>query len=211
MPSIDVCVITRTRMDELLDNPLTKDITGIPIWGDDSGRVLPKAAKAFEQPVFSNTEGVQFDAKSSPQRAAYNSDNVTPSFPQQPVGKSEVEEEAILNTLGDLKEPWDRLRTYINATPELISLLYDLDLMPEQIHVRRNFVRMMQLAEWYKHYRAPERESGELTNAQYEAIGCAAHNAIGEFHGDAKIPHYMRHIGKKAMEALSKIEVESSK
>ena len=79
--------------------------------------------------------------------------------PEQPVGQPIIEVQAILNTLGELKEPWDRLRPYVNATPELISLLYDLDLMPEQIHVRRNFVRMMQLAEWHKHYRKPERES----------------------------------------------------
>src|ERR1700678_3163106 len=33
----------------------------------------------------------------------------------------------------ELKQPWDELRSYVNKTPALLSLLYDLDLMPEQI------------------------------------------------------------------------------
>ena len=79
----------------------------------------------------------------------------------QPDGCVPIEKKAILTNLGDLKDAWETLRPYVNDTPELISLLYDLDLMPEQIHVRRNFIRMMQLAEWHKHYRSTERESGD--------------------------------------------------
>lgn len=50
----------------------------------------------------------------------------------------------------DIKETWEYLRPYVNGNEQLISLLYDLDLMPEQIMNRRNFVRMMQLAQWFK-------------------------------------------------------------
>jgi len=38
---------------------------------------------------------------------------------------------------------------YINNTPKVLSLLWDLDLMPEQLeHGSRNWHRMMQLACW---------------------------------------------------------------
>lgn len=47
--------------------------------------------------------------------------------------------------------PTDLLQ-YINATPALLSLLYDLDLMPEQLAVgSKDWMRMLQLAQWYRH------------------------------------------------------------
>lgn len=46
----------------------------------------------------------------------------------------------------------EELHKYINATPELLSLLYDLDLMPEQSCCEKNpnYRRMMILAAWHK-------------------------------------------------------------
>ncbi len=49
------------------------------------------------------------------------------------------------------------LNKYINATPELLSLLYDLDLMPEQSCCEKNpdYRRMLILAAWHKDKFAP--------------------------------------------------------
>jgi len=44
-----------------------------------------------------------------------------------------------------------QLMEYINATPALLSLLYDMDFMPEQLEpVSRNWFRMLMLAEAWK-------------------------------------------------------------
>ena len=46
------------------------------------------------------------------------------------------------------------LHKYINATPELLSLLYDLDLMPEQLEVgSKDYNRMLVLAQWHECFR----------------------------------------------------------
>jgi hypothetical protein len=46
---------------------------------------------------------------------------------------------------------WADLRAYINATPELISLLYDLDLLPEQLDKpSHDFNRMLLLSAWHR-------------------------------------------------------------
>lgn len=50
----------------------------------------------------------------------------------------------------EIQEAWGKYRDFINKTPEVQSLLYDLDLMPEQICQERNFVRMLQIAEYMK-------------------------------------------------------------
>lgn len=47
----DICIISRQRMAELLNDPLTKDIIGVPVWGDEDGRVWPIATTESEQPV----------------------------------------------------------------------------------------------------------------------------------------------------------------
>lgn len=44
-----------------------------------------------------------------------------------------------------------RLLRYINATPELLSLLYDMDLMPEQLNRdTRDWHKMIVLAHWHE-------------------------------------------------------------
>lgn len=43
-------------------------------------------------------------------------------------------------------------RKMINETPELLSLLYDIDLLPEQIVLRVNAVRMAAFCEVFKRY-----------------------------------------------------------
>lgn len=46
---------------------------------------------------------------------------------------------------------WIELRAYINETPELISLLYDLDLLPEQLEKHTlDFNRMLLLSAWHR-------------------------------------------------------------
>ena len=46
---------------------------------------------------------------------------------------------------------------YINATPQLLSLLYDMDLIPEQLEQgSKDFNRMMVLAVWHRHELAPK-------------------------------------------------------
>lgn len=41
--------------------------------------------------------------------------------------------------------------TYINSTPELVSLLYDLDMLPEQLEEgSKDWKRMFILAAWHK-------------------------------------------------------------
>lgn len=43
------------------------------------------------------------------------------------------------------------LLRYINATPELLSLLYDLDLMPEHLkETSWQWRQMLMLAEWHR-------------------------------------------------------------
>ncbi len=41
-------------------------------------------------------------------------------------------------------------RQYINDTPELLSLLYDIDLLPEQIMLRVNAIRLVAFCEVWK-------------------------------------------------------------
>jgi len=56
-----------------------------------------------------------------------------------------------------MSEPFDitqttvELKAYINGTPELLSLLYDLDLMPEQVRPdTQDWFRMLMIASWHK-------------------------------------------------------------
>ena len=43
------------------------------------------------------------------------------------------------------------LLQYINSTPEMLSLLYDLDLMPEQVdRESHDWYRMLTLATWHR-------------------------------------------------------------
>ncbi len=44
------------------------------------------------------------------------------------------------------------LRKYINETPELLSLLYDIDLLPEQIKLPVNAVRLEVFVNLWKKY-----------------------------------------------------------
>lgn len=40
---------------------------------------------------------------------------------------------------------------YINETPQLLSLLYDMDMMPEQLERKsKDWNRMMVLAQWHR-------------------------------------------------------------
>jgi hypothetical protein len=43
-------------------------------------------------------------------------------------------------------------RSYITDTPELLSLLYDIDLMPEQIVLPVNAIRMAAFCEVWKRF-----------------------------------------------------------
>jgi hypothetical protein len=51
--------------------------------------------------------------------------------------------------IAEVIQPYRKL---IEKTPELLSLLYDIDLMPEQIRLRVNAVRMAAFCEVYKNY-----------------------------------------------------------
>jgi hypothetical protein len=45
----------------------------------------------------------------------------------------------------------DDLLSYINKTPEMLSMLYDLDMMPEQLtRESRDWYRMLILASWHR-------------------------------------------------------------
>ena len=58
------------------------------------------------------------------------------------------------------KDPWERepgvdeilneYKKYINATPGLLSLLYDVDLLPEQIVSRRAAIHMAVICDVWK-------------------------------------------------------------
>lgn len=48
------------------------------------------------------------------------------------------------------------LKRYINNTPEILSLLYDMDLMPEQVEMfSRDWNRMLMLAQFHKSLTTP--------------------------------------------------------
>ena len=50
-----------------------------------------------------------------------------------------------------LTEQEKRTLKYINTTPDLLSLLYDLDMLPEQLEQPSfQWTRMMILAEWHR-------------------------------------------------------------
>lgn len=58
---------------------------------------------------------------------------------------------------------------YISDTPELLGLLYELDLLPEQITFgTRDQVRMLQLTAWYRHTRS-QRPNDPKLNVRNEA------------------------------------------
>ena len=45
----------------------------------------------------------------------------------------------------------DDLLSYINKTPEMLSMLYDLDMLPEQLtRESRDWYRMLMLASWHR-------------------------------------------------------------
>ncbi len=48
-----------------------------------------------------------------------------------------------------LQELWDMARPYINGTPPLVSLLYDLDYTPEQIVTKEHFLRMLLIVDHF--------------------------------------------------------------
>ncbi len=50
------------------------------------------------------------------------------------------------------QEVTQRYRKQISDTPELLSLLYDIELMPEQIRLYVNALRMAAICEVYKRY-----------------------------------------------------------
>jgi hypothetical protein len=49
--------------------------------------------------------------------------------------------------IGEVTQPY---RQFINETPELLSMLYDIDLLPEQIRLRVNAVRLVAFCEIFK-------------------------------------------------------------
>ena len=52
---------------------------------------------------------------------------------------------------GSLEPVGSEMRRYINRTPALISLLYDIDLLPEQVEEGTlDWRRMMILAAWWQ-------------------------------------------------------------
>lgn len=56
-----------------------------------------------------------------------------------------------LKNAGSLERVVRLLLCYANETPELLSLLYDMDLMPEQLKERtHDWVRMLMLIEAWK-------------------------------------------------------------
>lgn len=61
--------------------------------------------------------------------------------------KQERQQAAALNMAQEMSAPY---RDQINSTPALLSLLYDIDLMPEQIRLPVNAVRMSAVCECFK-------------------------------------------------------------
>lgn len=57
-------------------------------------------------------------------------------------------------SLNDMPEPlkreWEYIRDFVNSTAVVKSLLYDLDLMPEQITKEKDFLRMLLVANHFK-------------------------------------------------------------
>ena len=65
-----------------------------------------------------------------------------------------------------ITESHDSLIRYINDTPELLSLLYDLDLMPEQVAEKsRDYGRMLLLAAWHMTHRYPHKNTWQNEEA----------------------------------------------
>ena len=53
--------------------------------------------------------------------------------------------------MSERSKGFQELLDYINATPELLSLLYDLDLMPEQLDFpSHDGNRMILIAKWHQ-------------------------------------------------------------
>lgn len=69
---------------------------------------------------------------------------------------SETEKTTPEFSLADLPESlkplWEELREFINTTPVVTSLLYDLDLMPEQIRSPKMFERMLLIAGHFRQH-----------------------------------------------------------
>lgn len=61
-----------------------------------------------------------------------------------------MSEETITGTDERIAETVQSYRKYINDNPELLSLLYDIDLLPEQIRLGVNCNRMVVVCELYK-------------------------------------------------------------
>lgn len=75
------------------------------------------------------------------------------------------------------------LLSYINSTPDLLSLLYDLDLMPEQLKERTfEWHQMLTLAAWHHyHFQTPQVPSEATPRSQPGAISsetCQVPSAI---------------------------------
>lgn len=67
------------------------------------------------------------------------------------------EEYALLGATEDQNPVYQILkgyRSYISARPELVSLLYDIDMLPEQTVTRAGAVRLAGLCEVWKRYEA---------------------------------------------------------
>lgn len=76
--------------------------------------------------------------------------------------KQERQEAAALNMAQEMSAPY---REQINSTPALLSLLYDIDLMPEQLRLPVNAVRMSTVCECFKRM-TPEAIADLMTLSQ---------------------------------------------
>lgn len=76
--------------------------------------------------------------------------------------KRERQERAALEMAQKMSAPY---RSQINSTPALLSLLYDIDLMPEQIRLPVNALRMSAVCECFKRM-TPEAITDLMTLSQ---------------------------------------------
>lgn len=60
-------------------------------------------------------------------------------------------------------------RKFINETPELLSLLYDIDLLPEQIRLPVNAIRLVAFCEVWKRSMGARMTMDEVTKAALDS------------------------------------------
>ena len=63
---------------------------------------------------------------------------------------TDMEQKALEDALKFIEEETAPYRKQINETPALTSLLYDIDLLPEQIRLPVNATRMVAVCELFK-------------------------------------------------------------